>query len=830
MRGVVVSVLVSAVLLTTTTIVLASSIPLSSSNVHPLTAKDLVQFHSLSAPTPAPSGQHALFTSTSYNATTATTRTTLHLLHLESETTTPLTTHVTTSPVWVSDTIVAGLAADPDGIVAVWWADVRDVLRGNNTTTKRGDVEFTQLTHFPIDIANLKCHPTSRQCAFSAQVYSDGSLDTARARNDADDARFDSGVVYDELFVRHWDTYTTPGRKHNLFLMTLHIANNGTIRMDGDARNVMPRTGLESPVPPFGGVESFDFSPDGHTLAFSARPVSGSAAAWSTHLAIYTVPTAVSASSSESPPTRISHTRGANTRPTFDPRGTSLAYLSQSTPQYESDKNDIVVVDLRTRNHHRIASRWKYSPESLTWAADAATLYLTAQEKGHVGIYAIPITAAAISNNRNKHIPKRIVKKHTNTGLTVVGTTLFFAQNSVMQPSEVYTLDLTSLDSPPRQRTRFNADLLVRTLRSEMEEFWFPHGQHRIHGQIYKPAHFSAAQTYPLAFLIHGGPEGAWTDGWSRRWNPQVFTGAGYVVVTVNFRGSTGYGEKFKRQILGQWGGRPYKDLMKGLHHVLATYPYISRTRICALGASYGGYMINWLNSHTTAFSCFVNHDGMFSPSASYYATDELYFPEVEFGGPPYAAAKHNPQPQNRNKRAARYEQWDPSRRVHKWTTPTLVIHGEKDFRLPVTEGIATFTALQRRGVPSRLLLFPDENHWVLNPPNSLMWHREVLRWLDQWIGPAAAPRVRHEEAEQEAGENGKEVDARANEDVDEEVVADDDDVADDDVADDDADDDDQDLPAPPPNKELEGAMETLGVPGRLVVQHAEAEWVDAAN
>jgi dipeptidyl aminopeptidase/acylaminoacyl peptidase len=253
------------------------------------------------------------------------------------------------------------------------------------------------------------------------------------------------------------------------------------------------------------------------------------------------------------------------------------------------------------------------------------------------------------------------------------------------------------------------------------EEFWFEGADgDQVHGWLLKPVGFKEGSKYPVAYLIHGGPQGSYTDHFHYRWNPQAYAGAGYVTVAVNFHGSTGYGQAFTDSIRRDWGGKPYRDLMLGLDHVIASYDYVDGERVCALGASFGGYMVNWIAGQTNRFACLVNHDGEFDVRASYFATEELWFPEWDFGGPPWEQAEL-------------FTRWSPAEHVGKWKTPMLVIHGAKDYRLPDTEGFATFNALQRLGVPSKFVYFPDENHWVLKSRNSVFWHDTVIAWLDEW-------------------------------------------------------------------------------------------------
>jgi dipeptidyl aminopeptidase/acylaminoacyl peptidase len=268
--------------------------------------------------------------------------------------------------------------------------------------------------------------------------------------------------------------------------------------------------------------------------------------------------------------------------------------------------------------------------------------------------------------------------------------------------------------------THVNDTLLSQVSMQPLERFWFDSGTSKVEGWLVKPPNFDPKQKYPMKFLIHGGPEGAWGDSWSYRWNAELMAASGYVVVMINFTGSTGYGQKFTQAIQGDWGGRPYEDLMKGLDYVEKTYPFVDKDRECALGASFGGYMIDWILGHSTRFKCLVSHDGMFNTESAWGTTEELWFPEWEFKGTPWT---------NR----AMYDKWSPHLFATQFKTPTLVVHGQLDYRLDVSEGFQLFTTLQRLKVPSKMLYFPDEGHWVLKPQNSQLWWKTVGEWVDQW-------------------------------------------------------------------------------------------------
>lgn len=315
---------------------------------------------------------------------------------------------------------------------------------------------------------------------------------------------------------------------------------------------------------------------------------------------------------------------------------------------------------------------------------------------------------------------RELVGEHYNSTLACAAGRMVFIQDSMTEPAEIWTA--RSDGSDMRRLTNINDDRVKIALMSKPEEFYFTGAlNERVHAWILKPVGFTDGRKYPVAFIIHGGPQGSVEDHFHYRWNLQTFAGAGYAVVSVNFHGSTGFGQAFTDSISGDWGGKPFEDLMKGLDHSLASYRWLDPDRVAALGASYGGWMINWINGHTDRFKCLVNHDGGFDEFANYFTTDELWFPEWEYKGTPW-------------EKPELYDKFSPSRYVANWKTPTPVIHGAKDYRLVDGEGIATFTALQRRGIPSELLYFPDENHWVLAVENSIVWHETILAWLQRWL------------------------------------------------------------------------------------------------
>jgi dipeptidyl aminopeptidase/acylaminoacyl peptidase len=369
--------------------------------------------------------------------------------------------------------------------------------------------------------------------------------------------------------------------------------------------------------------------------------------------------------------------------------------------------------------------------ENIAWSPDSKYIYLTSEDEGEIPIYRLDVGTSAVPSEIGGGANDKL-------NVTPDGKTLVFTRMSARAPNEIYKADLEApLDAPlprgvitenspklglkPVQLTHLNDRVLSQVSMQPLESFWFTGASGtKVQGFLLKPPTFDPQKKYPMKFLIHGGPQGQWGDEWSYRWNAELLAANGYAVVMINPRGSTGYGQKFIDEINGDWGGKPYIDLMNGLDYVEKTYAFIDKDRECALGASYGGYMIDWILGHTTRFKCLVSHDGMFNTESAYGSTEELWFPEWEFKGELWA---------NREM----YRRWSPHLFATQFKTPTLVVHGQLDYRLDVSEGFQLFTTLQRLKVPSKMLYFPDEGHWVLKPQNSQLWYQTVNAWVDEW-------------------------------------------------------------------------------------------------
>ena len=561
--------------------------------------------------------------------------------------------------------------------------------------------EPNQVSKAPVDVNSFVLSADGKTLAFAADVFPDckdvDTLGCTEKRLAELAKKKTTGKIYDQLMFRHWDTWKD-GRRSHIFAM----ATSG-----GAAKDLMPKLAADAPVKPFGGAEQFTFSPDNKTLVFTARDV-GREEAWSTDLDLFSVP----ADGSAAPKKLTTGNRATDTNPVFSPDGKMLAYFAMARPGYEADKLTVILRNVADGKERKLTEAWDRSPDSLQWSPDGKTVYVNAWDIGQLSLFSIDVASAKVTT---------LVGPGHVSQLAVAGSNLFYAQDSLNGPSDLYLLEGTRT----AQLTRLNEDAMKGVKLGTAEQFSFAgwNGD-KVYGYVVKPVDFDAKKKYPIAFLIHGGPQGSFGNDWHYRWNPQVYAAHGYAAIMIDFHGSVGYGQKFTDGINGDWGGKPLEDLQKGYAAALEKYPFLDKGRACALGASYGGFMVNYMAGvWNEPWKCFVSHDGNLDETFAYYATEELWFPEWEHGGTPWEQhmgfAKHN-----------------PIDHVAKWKVPTLVVHGGKDYRVVDTEGLATFTALQRRNIPSKLLYFPDENHWVLKPQNSVLWHDTVFGWLDQWTAP----------------------------------------------------------------------------------------------
>ncbi len=561
-----------------------------------------------------------------------------------------------------------------------------------------------QLTDLPVDVGVYKFAPGGAQVALGLETYPDCASDLACTRQKADAAgkRKTTGVVFERMFIRHWDAWNE-GKLNRIFVAQTGEAPIKTATLVG--ADVIG----DVPSKPFGGDDEFTWSPDGKSLVLSARKADRTEP-WSTNFDLYLV----SADGKGAARNLTEANKAWDTGPVFSADGKTLYYRAMARPGFEADRFALTAMDLATGKTREIASKWDASADGITLSPDGKSIYTTAQELGRHPLFSVSLQNGEVTS---------IWKDGTVSSFVLAGDTLAISANSLKTGDAI---SVTSADGrrKPRAITPTASQMLPAVRFGDYEQFAFPGwNDETVHGYVVKPWNYEAGKQYPVAFLIHGGPQGSFGDGWSYRWNPQTYAGQGYAVVMIDFHGSTGYGQKFTDAISQHWGDRPLEDLQKGWAAALKKYPFLDGDRACALGASYGGFMVNWIAGNwNSPWKCLVSHDGVFDQRMMGYATEELWFTEWEQGGTPYDVPKN-------------YEQFNPVDHVSKWKVPMLVIHGQQDFRIPVEQGIGVFTALQRQGIESKFLYFPDENHWVLKPQNSVQWHETVNGWLKQHIG-----------------------------------------------------------------------------------------------
>jgi dipeptidyl aminopeptidase/acylaminoacyl peptidase len=622
-----------------------------------------------------------------------------------------------------------------DGGEQIWLADF------DGATGALGQPH--ELTHLSTGTDNATWSPDGKHILFTSEVYPECSAGSAPgvaasgADEDACDRQKDEALaqskvkakIFTHLLYRHWNAFTDDHRSH-LFLVTV---------ADGSFRDLNP--GDTHDVPPFslGEPDGWAFSPDGREVAYEEKKVDEPAL--STSVAIYTLALFDAAGNpvQDAQPVKISTSAGGNFTPRYSPDGKWMAWRMQERAGYESDRFRLVVYNRETHAIQEVLPNFDRWVDEEIWAPGSSAIFFAAGDRGKENLYGVtfPGRKLGLAASGGTFSDLHIVTLPQEPGHIDVNPTLIVAtEMNVDRPSEVVGVHLgdavveqapdrlgvtSSCCTIVKRITHLNDAVLDQLDLPKMESFWFPSvGGVQVQGFLIRPPEFAAGKKYPVKFLIHGGPQGAWGDDWSYRWNAELFAANGYVVVMINPGGSTGYGQAFIDRVNGDWGGKPYIDLMRGLDYAEQHYPFIDKTRECALGASYGGYMADWILGHTDRFKCIVTHDGMFNTESAYGTTDELWFNEWEFKGTPWT---------NR----ALYREWSPMLSETNFKTPTLVVHNQLDYRLDVSEGFQLFDTLQRMKVPSKMLYFPDEGHFVLKPQNSQLWYKTVNDWVDEW-------------------------------------------------------------------------------------------------
>jgi dipeptidyl aminopeptidase/acylaminoacyl peptidase len=730
---------------------------------HPFTFEDMMSLKRVGEPEPSPDGKWVLFSAVDVdlNANTRTPHVWIVPLETQPQTQGPSTSVGMTNereiikdqdadrPRWAPDGKRFLFLSKKEGGSQVWIADF-DTATGTVTGTHK-------LTSIATEADGPIWSPDGKNIAFTSDVYPacDGTPDQEQECNAKKLAEAEKSpvkaLIFTRLLYRHWNAYKEGKRTHIFVIEAPTSAKTGQMwGTPGVPRDLTPGD-YDSPVFSLGGEDNYAFSPDGQELCYTSNH--DKVEATSTNNDLWIVPVDMPASAraalsrvewSLQPKNITADNPASDSTPLYSPDGKYIAYRAQQRPGYESDRFRLMLYERKSGKRKNMTEDLDAWIGTFAWSQDSREIYFVREAEGKAPVESFFIdrpysrTISVDAENKKTNF-REIVSDGYNDDLAVTrdGKTLLFTRMSIASPIEIYSRNvslgpLSVVPTFPTDKsytfrpvsmklTRLNDSVLSEVEMSSLEPFWFT-GAHndKVEGFLLKPPNFDPNKKYAVKFLIHGGPQGAWGDDWSYRWNPELFAANGYVVVMINFHGSTGYGQKFIDAINGDWGGAPFEDLMKGLDYAEQHYSFIDKDRECALGASYGGYMTNWVLGHTNRFKCIVTHDGMFNSESAWGTTEELWFNEWEFKGTPYT---------NREM----YRKWSPHLAATNFKTPTLVVHGQRDYRLDVSEGFQLFTTLQRLGVPSKMLYFPDEGHWVLKPQNSRLWYQTVNDWVDQW-------------------------------------------------------------------------------------------------
>ncbi|MCU1300603.1 MAG: peptidase prolyl oligopeptidase active site region [Candidatus Sulfotelmatobacter sp.] len=707
---------------------------------HPFTFEDMMKLKRVGEPQVSPDGKWVIFSVVDVN--------------LEANTKTPHIWIVPTAggqekeiiadqdadrPRWSPGGRHFAFVSTKDGGSQIWVADF-DAVTGTVTGVRK-------LTSIGTGASGELWSPDGKNILFTSDVYPqcDGQPTAeascnARTHEEQEKSKV-KALTFTSLLYRHWNAYKESTRTHIFVIPSWACAEGtGPSCSPGEAKDLTPGD-YDAPVFSLGGQDNYAFSPDGQEICYTSNHDKNPAASTNNDLWIVPVDGFIISGNRTYPILAKNITTdnpASDSTPLYSPDRRYIAYRAQQRPGYESDRFRLMLYDRKTGEKKDLTEGFDHWVGTFVWTSDSKAIAFSAEHEGHSLIYALD-TESAKSSMR-----ALVAGFNDDLAVTPNGKTLLFTRMSVTAPIEIYASDVTGAGCPAMTGnvdagkescslnkdwavTHVNDSLLSQVSMTKIESFLFTGANgEKVEGFLVKPPNFDPSKKYPVKFLIHGGPQGAWGDDWSYRWNPELFaaptssTSSGYVVIMINFHGSTGYGQKFIDAINGDWGGAPFEDLMKGLDYAEKTYPFIDKDRECALGASYGGYMANWILGHTDRFKCIVSHDGMFNAESAWGTTEELWFNNWEFKGTPY---------DNR----AMYQKWSPHQYAKNFKTPTLVIHGQRDYRLDVSEGLQLFTTLQMEGVPSKMLYFPDEGHWVQKPQNSQLWYKTVNDWVDQW-------------------------------------------------------------------------------------------------
>ena len=697
-------------------ILLASlALPLLAQSKRPFTFEDMMSLKRVSEPVLSPDGKWIVFSAVDVNL--AANSKTPHIWIVAAtggQEREIISNQDSDRPRWSPDGKRFAFISGKDGGAQVWIADF-DTTAGTVSGTHK-------LTSIATEADGELWSPDGKNILFRSDV-DPACSDEACNQKKLDEAGKSKvkAQIFTHLLYRHWNAYKEGKRSHLLI-----------VSVDGGATRDLTPGDYDAPVFSLGGQDDYTFSPDGKEICYASNHDPEPAISTNNDLWI------VSVNGGEAK-NITGENKASDTTPLYSPDGKYIAYRAQKRPGYESDRFRLMLYDRQTGERKNLTESFDRWVGSIAWTPDSKMIYFSSENNGNSPIYELKLPAGSSDSAAIRETVGGF-----NDDVVVTGDKkLFFTRMSITAPTEIYTASTVMpsckvhlahgkepdlpYDSPECQLseasalTHMNDAVLSQISMTPLDTFTFPGANdERVEGFMVKPPNFDPKQKYPVKFVVHGGPEVPLGDEWSYRWNAQLFAATGYVVIEINFHGSPGYGQTFVDSINGNWGGAPFVDLMKGLDYVEQHYPFVDKDRECAMGASYGGYMMNWMLGHTNRFKCIVTHDGMFNATSAWGTTEELWFNDWEFQGTPYS---------NR----AMYDKWSPHMSATNFKTPTLVVHSQRDYRLDVSEGFQLFTTLQQLGVPSKMLYFPDEGHWVLKPQNSQLWYKTVGDWVDQW-------------------------------------------------------------------------------------------------
>ncbi|MCX8160049.1 MAG: S9 family peptidase [Candidatus Saccharicenans sp.] len=659
--------------------------PLDAQSRKALTFDDFIKIKRVTDPQPSPDGKNLALVITAMSLETNRGNSDVYLVSAAGGTPVPFVFSPAADyfPRWSPDGRLLAFISTRDGSPQIWLIPA-------------SGGEARKVTDFPGGVGSFSWSRSGKFLLLTSSVFPEcPDLEANRRKFEEQETNKVKARIYDHLLFRHWNSWFDGTRSH-LFLLPL----------DGGKPLDLTPGDYDTPPIALGGELDFCLSPDEKEIALVRNIDPELKLGLGTNNDIFL------ATADGQNLEKLTTSRANDIDPKYSPDGRYLAYRAMARPGFEADKLDLILYDRQNRTFSNLTEKLDYSLSEFVWAPDSRAIYFLCEDKARTALFKVNLPSGKI---------EKILEGHYLSALrpSPDGRTIYALKQAINYPNDLYALDLATRKL--RRLTEVNAELLAGLEMNAAEDFWFESEGDRVHGLLLKPPFFDPNKKYPLVMLIHGGPQGAWEDGFHYRWNAQMFAAPGYVVAMVNFHGSTGYGQAFTDSISGDWGGKPYRDLIRAVGYLHGTFPFIDKDKLGAAGASYGGYMIDWIAGQTDIFDCLISHSGVFDLRSEYGATEELWFPEWEYRGTPWT----NPE---------MYQKFSPSSYVQNFKTPTLVIHSANDFRVPLEQGLQFFTSLQRRGVPSRLLYFPDEDHFIQKPLNARLWWKTVLDWLATYL------------------------------------------------------------------------------------------------